>query len=47
MGLIADERALKQIVINLTSNAIKFTPAGGSILVSGRRMDDGVTFLQA
>ena len=40
-GLVADERALKQIVINLTSNAVKFTPEGGIILVSGRRMPDG------
>ena len=42
-GLIeanADRRALKQIVINLVSNAIKFTPAGGQITVNLRAYGD-------
>jgi two-component system cell cycle sensor histidine kinase PleC len=39
--VIADPRAVKQIVLNLVSNAVKFTPNGGAISVKCGLADSG------
>ncbi len=40
-AVVADERSLRQIALNLVSNAIKFTDAGGQVIVSTAFTDRG------
>jgi two-component system cell cycle sensor histidine kinase PleC len=39
-----DPRAIKQVLINLLTNAVKFTPAGGRVLLEGRALSQSVRF---
>ena len=38
---VADARKVKQVVVNLLTNAVKFTPTGGRVSMQARRAGDG------
>lgn len=42
----ADRRALQQVLLNLLSNATKFTPAGGRVTVAVERKGSGDLFIE-
>jgi PAS domain S-box-containing protein len=39
--IVADARSVRQIILNLLSNSVKFTNAGGQVIVSTTLSDDG------
>ena len=45
--LFADETKIKQILLNILSNAIKFTPRGGSVTVQSSRNEEGAFVIGA
>jgi PAS domain S-box-containing protein len=42
--IVADERAMKQILLNLLSNSIKFTPAGGRVSIDVAEVNEQIVF---
>jgi PAS domain S-box-containing protein len=44
--VVADTRSIRQIVLNLLSNSIRFTPPGGQVIVSTSLTDEGEVHLR-
>jgi cell cycle sensor histidine kinase DivJ len=40
--VFADKRAIKQVLVNLLTNGVKFTPRGGAVCLAVRRDDIGI-----
>ncbi|HEY8580809.1 MAG TPA: histidine kinase dimerization/phospho-acceptor domain-containing protein, partial [Beijerinckiaceae bacterium] len=45
-NIVADERALRQIVLNILSNAVKFNQPGGQVIVSSALTDAGAAVIR-
>jgi PAS domain S-box-containing protein len=43
--VVADQRSVKQVTLNLISNAIKFTDPGGQVIISAKMTDAGELLL--
>ena len=43
--VVADMRSIKQVLLNLTSNAIKFTDPGGQVIITAKAIDTGELLL--
>ena len=47
LAVMAEREAILQVLANLVANALKFTPSGGRITLSSRRVGDAVEMLDA
>jgi two-component system, OmpR family, phosphate regulon sensor histidine kinase PhoR len=42
LAVLADDKALEQVLVNYLENAVKYTPAGGQVAVEARRTGDRI-----
>ncbi len=47
LTVFADKNMIRTILVNLVSNAIKFSKPGGQVFISCRKVKDGIEFLVA
>jgi cell cycle sensor histidine kinase DivJ len=45
--IIADKRAIKQVLVNLLTNGVKFTPRGGAVAMTAAQDDNGIVLTVA
>jgi signal transduction histidine kinase len=46
LGAFADREKLRQILLNLLSNAVRYSPSGATITMSARRLDDSTVAIE-
>jgi signal transduction histidine kinase len=46
LGAFADREKLRQILLNLLSNAVRYSPSGATITMSARRLDDATVAIE-
>jgi two-component system cell cycle sensor histidine kinase PleC len=47
ISVVADRRAVKQIIVNLLSNSVKFTPDDGKVIVRSQVLSDSIVLVIA
>jgi PAS domain S-box-containing protein len=45
-GVVADQKTLRQVILNLLSNSVKFTPPGGQVIASTSLAESGEALLR-
>jgi signal transduction histidine kinase len=46
LGALADREKVRQVLLNLLSNAVRYSPSGATITMSARRLDDATVAIE-